>query len=187
MSISTEKPIFNYEKFFFRQMNPNLILKQYHMKLIAFLTILIILITFPGLSFGEGEMVLRKETLAWAVTIDDDVCYRLFTIKVGEDVPDMRDQPCFFRDGKYTLTLTGPPETTVTLFGKFNYKKGNGFLTIKKKDNRKIWLLDLIYFPANQWFYSEANEDSGAFETFYKPSPLFEESLYSIKWGLNDQ
>ena len=37
------------------------------MKLTAFLTTLTILIGFPGLSFGEGEMVLRKETLAWAV------------------------------------------------------------------------------------------------------------------------
>ena len=99
----------------------------------------------------------------------------------------MRDKPCFLRDGKYTLTLTGPPGTNVTLFGKFNFKKGNGFLTIKKKDNRKIWLLDLIYFPAGQWFYTEATEDSGAYETFYNPSPNFEESIYSIKWGANDQ
>jgi len=157
------------------------------MKLIAFLTSLTILISFPGLSFGEDEMVLRKETLAWAVTIDDDVCYMLFAIKVGEDVPDMRDQPCFFRDGKFSLTISGPPETTVTLFGKFNFKKGNGFLTIKKKDDRKIWLLDLIYFPAGQWFYTEATEDSGAYETFYNPSPNFEESIFSIKWGANDQ
>ena len=157
------------------------------MKLTAFLTALTVLIGFPGLSFGKDEMVMRKEPLDWAVTRDGDVCYRLFSIKVGDDVPDMRDQPCFFRDGKYTLTLTGPPGTTVTLFGKFNFKKGNGFLTIKKKDNRKIWLLDLIYFPADQWFFSEANENSGAFETFYKPSPNFEESLYSIKWGPNDQ
>ena len=157
------------------------------MKLTAFLTALTVLIGFPGLSFGKNEMVMRKEPLDWAVTRDGDVCYRLFSIKVGDDVPDMRDQPCFFRDGKFSLTISGPPGTTVTLFGKFNFKKGNGFLTIKKKDNRKIWLLDLIYFPADQWFYSEANEDSGAFETFYKPSPIFEESLYSIKWGDNDQ
>ena len=157
------------------------------MKLTAFLTTLIILIGFPGLSFGKGEMVLRKETLAWAVTIDDDVCYMLFAIKVGEDVPDMRDQPCFFRDGKFTFTLTGPPGTTVTLFGKFNFKKGNGFLTINKKDHRKIWLLDLTYFPSDQWFYSEANDNSGAFETFYNPSPNFDESIFSIKWGANDQ
>ena len=157
------------------------------MKLTAFLTTLTILIFFPGLSLGTDEMVMRKETLPWAVTIDDDVCYMLITIKVGDDVPDMRDKPCFLRDGKFTLTISGPPGTTVTLFGKFNFKKGNGFLTIKKKDHRKIWLLDLIYFPAGQWYYSEANENSGAFETFYNPSPMFEESIFSIKWGVNPQ
>ena len=157
------------------------------MKLTAFLTVLTILIGFPGLSFGKDEMVMRKETLPWAVTIDDDVCYMLFPIKVGEDVPDMREKPCFLRDGKFSLTITGPPGTTVTLFGKFNFKKGNGFLTIKKKDHRTIWLLDLTYFPAGQWFFSEANEKSGAFETFYNPSPNFDESIFSIKWGTNDQ
>ena len=157
------------------------------MKLTAFLTALTILIFIPGHSFGKDEMVMRKETLAWAVTIDDDVCYQLIPIGVGEDVPDMRDKPCGLRDGKFTLTLSGPPGTTVTLFGKFNFKKGNGFLTIKKKDHRKIWLLDLIYFPAGQWYTSEANENSGAFETFYNHSPIFDESIYSIKWGANDQ
>ena len=99
----------------------------------------------------------------------------------------MRDKPCGLRDGKFSLTISGPPGTTVTIFGKYNFKKGNGFLTIKKKDHREIWLLDLIYFPAGQWFYTEATEDSVAFETFYNPSPNFEESIYSIKWGRNDQ
>ena len=153
------------------------------MKLTAFLTALTILIGFPGISLGEDEMVMRKETLPWTVTIDDDVCYMLITIKAGEDVPDMRDKPCFLRDGKFTLTITGPPGTTVTLFGKYNFEKGNGFLIIKKKDDKKIWLQDIIAFPPDQWFYSEANEDSGAFDAFYNPSPMFEQSLYSIKWG----
>ena len=157
------------------------------MKLTAFLTALTILFGFPGLSFGKDEMVMRKETLAWAVTIDDDVCYRLITIKVGEDVPDMRDKPCGLRDGNFSPTISGPPGTIVTLFGKYNFEKGNGFLTIKKKDHREIWLLDLIYFPAGRWFHTEETEDSGAFETFYNPSPNFEESIYSIKWGRNDQ
>ena len=157
------------------------------MKLTAFLTTFTILICIPDPSFGKDEMVMRKEPLDWAVTRDGDVCYRLFSIKVGDDVPDMRDQPCFFRDGKFSLTISGPPGTTVTLFGKFNFKKGNGFLTIKKKDNRKIWLLDLTYFPSDQWYTSEANDNSGAFETFYNPSPNFDESIFSIKWGANDQ
>ena len=157
------------------------------MKNTIFTITLIFLFGFTNCSFAKDGIVLRKETMYWAVTIDDDVCYKLIDIEVGRDVPDMRDEPCSLRDGKFSFTITGPPGTTVTLFGKFNFKKGNGFLTIKKKDQRKIWLLDLIYFPAGQWYYSEANEDSGAFETFYNPSPIFEESISSIKWGTNDQ
>tara|TARA_B100001179_G_scaffold184870_1_gene140536 strand:- start:90 stop:563 length:474 start_codon:yes stop_codon:yes gene_type:complete len=157
------------------------------MKLTAFLTALTVLIGFPGLSFGKDEMVMRKEPLDWTVTRDGDVCYKLIPIEVGHDVPDMRDEPCSSRDGKFSLTISGPPGTIVTLFGKYNFEKGNGFLTIKKKDHREIWLLDLIYFPAGRWFHTEETEDSGAFETFYNPSPNFEESIYSIKWGRNDQ
>ena len=157
------------------------------MKLTAFLTALTVLIGFPGLSFGKDEMVMRKEPLDWTVTRDGDVCYKLIPIEVGHDVPDMRDKPCSSRDGKFSLTISGPPGTIVTLFGKYNFEKGNGFLTIKKKDHREIWLLDLIYFPAGRWFHTEETEDSGAFETFYNPSPNFEESIYSIKWGRNDQ
>jgi len=157
------------------------------MKLTAFLTALTISIGFPGVSFGKNEMVMRKEPLDWTVTRDGDVCYKLIPIEVGHDVPDMRDKPCGLRDGKFSLTISGPPGTTVTLFGKYNFEKGNGFLTIKKKDYREIWLLDLISFPTGRWFYTKETEDSGAFETFYNPSPNFEESIYSIKWGANDQ
>ena len=49
------------------------------MKLTALLTALTILITFPGLSFGEGEMVMRKETLPWTVTIDDLIHFQQIT------------------------------------------------------------------------------------------------------------
>ena len=153
------------------------------MILTVFLTALTILIGIPGLSFGKDEMVMRKEPLDWAATRDGDVCYMLIRIEVGEDVPDMRDKPCFLRDGKFSLTISGPPGTTVTLFGKYNFKKGNGFLIIKKKDDKKIWLQDIIAFPPDQWFYSEANDDSGAFDAFYNPSPMFEQSVHSIKWG----
>jgi hypothetical protein len=153
------------------------------MKITIFTITLIFLIGFTNFTFAKDEIVLRKETMYWAVTIDDDVCYKLIDIEVGRDVPDMRDQPCSLRDGKFSFTITGPPGTTVTLFGDYNFKKGNGFLIIKKKDEKKIWLQDIIAFPPDQWFYSEANENSGAFDAFYNPSPMFEQSLYSIKWG----
>jgi hypothetical protein len=156
------------------------------MKITIFTITLIFLIGFANCTFAKDEIVLRKETMYWAVTIDDDVCYKLINIEVGRDISDMRDEPCSSRDGKFSFTITGPPGTTVTLFGEYNFKKGNGFLTIKKKDDKKIWVQDIIAYPPDQWFYSEANENSGAFDAFYNPSPMFEQSLYSIKWGENN-
>ena len=153
------------------------------MKITIFTITLIFLIGFTNFTFAKDEIVLRKETMYWAVTIDDDVCYKLIDIEVGRDVADMRDEPCSLRDGKFSFTITGPTGTTVTLFGRYNFKKGNGFLIIKKKDDKKIWLQDIIDLPPDQWFYSEANDDSGAFDAFYNPSPMFEQSLHSIKWG----
>ncbi len=153
------------------------------MKNTIFTITLIFLFGFANCSFAKDGIVLRKETMYWAVTIDDDVCYKLIDIEVGRDVADMRDEPCSLRDGKFSFTITGPTGTTVTLFGRYNFKKGNGFLIIKKKDDKKIWLQDIIDLPADQWFYSEANDDSGAFDAFYNPSPMFEQSLHSIKWG----
>ena len=153
------------------------------MKNTIFTITLIFLLGFTICSFAKEGIVLRNETMYWAVTIDDDVCYKLIDIEVGRDVADMRDEPCSLRDGKFSFTITGPTGTTVTLFGRYNFKKGNGFLIIKKKDDKKIWLQDIIDLPPDQWFYSEANDDSGAFDAFYNPSPMFEQSLHSIKWG----
>jgi hypothetical protein len=104
---------------------------------------------------------------------------------MGRDVSDMRDEPCGYSDGMFSLILSGPPETSVIIFGDYNFKKENGYLIIKKKDDIVIWLLDLISFPANQWFTSKANDNSGAFETFYSESPTFEQLVSSIKWENN--
>jgi len=129
---------------------------------------------------------MEKKVLHWSsMGISDNACMELITIEEGRDVPDMRKEQCGYTDGKYEVTLSGPPGTTVTFFGKYGFKKGNGFLTIKKKDNQKLWLLDLASFPAGEWFTSEATNDSGAFEVFYNASPQFEQSVSSIKWGNN--
>jgi len=88
---------------------------------------LIFLFGFTNCTFAKDEIVLRKETMYWAVTIDDDVCYKLIDIEVGRDVPDMRDEPCSLSDGKFSFTITGPPGTTVTLFGSITLKKVMAF------------------------------------------------------------
>ena len=158
------------------------------MKTSTFLIILSFLFCFPSFGFAKNELVMRKEFLYWTNSGKTGAfsCYWMIRIDEGQDVPDMRKEPCGNNDGKFSFTLSGPPGTTVTFFGKYNFEKGNGYLTIKKKDDRMIWLLDMISFPAGQWHFSEATDDSGAFEAFYQASPIFEQSVSSIKWGNND-
>ena len=163
------------------------------MKITSFIIALIFLIVFPSCTFAKDELVMEKELMWWAINgqSGDSACFQLIYIEVGRDVSDMRDEllaaSCGLSDGKYSLTLSGPPGTTVTFFGNYNFKKGNGFLTIRKKDDQKLWLLDLTDFPAGQWHTSEATDDSGAFESFYNPSPMFEQQVSSIKWGENNK
>tara|TARA_B100001123_G_C14839037_1_gene839321 strand:- start:70 stop:369 length:300 start_codon:yes stop_codon:yes gene_type:complete len=95
----------------------------------------------------------------------------------------MREESCEFNEGKFSITLSGNPGTTVTFFGKFYYEKGNGSLAVRKIDHRTIWLLSLGNLPVGQWVTSDATYDSRAFEVFYNASPIFEQSASSIKWG----
>ena len=163
------------------------------MKIKVFIILIIFIICFPIAGLAKDELVMEKELMYWAINgqSGDSACFQLIYIDVGRDVPDMRDElwaaACDLTDGKYSLTLTGPPGTTVTFFGNYNFKKGNGFLTIRKKDDQKLWLLDLTDFPAGQWHTSEATDDSGALESFYNPSPMFEQQVSSIKWGENNK
>jgi hypothetical protein len=153
------------------------------MKITAFLSIF--LTYFPLIGFAQDELVMQKEFMYWESTISDSSCNQLIYIELGRDVPDLREEPCGNINGKFSLTLSGPPGTTLTLFGDYDYNKENGFLIIRKIDDQQLWLLDLIAFPAGQWFSSKDNKNSGAFETFYNPSPTFEESISSLKWGSN--
>ena len=162
------------------------------MKAIRFITLTFFIISSfisfsPNSSFARNELVMTKEVMYWATCSrnSDSPCSRRIKIEIGRDVSDMRDEPCGYSDGTFSLTLSGPPETTVIIFGDYNFKKENGYLIIKKKDDRVIWLLDLISFPANQWFATKANDNSGAFETFYSASPTFEQFISSVKWEDN--
>ena len=152
------------------------------MEIRAFMLTCSLLICFPTLGFAKDELVMQKEFMYWNSSIVTD-CGHLTHIELGQDVPDIREEACGSINGKFSLTLSGPPGTTLTLFGNYDYNEENGFLIIRKSDDRKLWLLDLSSFPADQWLSTKANRDSGAFETFYKPSPIFEQSISSIKWG----
>jgi hypothetical protein len=153
------------------------------MEIRAFLLTCSLLICFPILGFAKDELVMQKEFMYWNSSTEIYPCSQLTHIKFGQDVPDIREEACGPLNGKFSLTLSGPPGTTLTLFGNYNYDQENGFLIIRKSDDRKLWLLDLSSLPEDQWLSTKANRDSGAFETFYNPSPIFEQSISSIKWG----
>ena len=110
-------------------------------------------------------------------------CDRLIYVKAGKDLSNFRDMPCYLRDAKVTATLDGPVGTTVTLFANNMYAQGKGYIVIRKTDDRKVWLLDLMDFPDSKWDMIEANSESGGYKVFYKNGPAFDSNVSSLKWG----
>ncbi|GJL79107.1 MAG: hypothetical protein NPINA01_20960 [Nitrospinaceae bacterium] len=131
---------------------------------------------------NEGELVLDKIRLDFQISLGDSSCDELMNIASGKNIPDMRGFDCYHRTGKYTLTLAGPPGTTVTLFGEVSFGKDRGYLVIRKTDDRPVWLLDLEDFTSDQWNRVEAKRQSGAYEVFYHAAPIFSQNVSSIKW-----
>lgn len=149
-----------------------------------FFTALIFSLCFPALLFAsQGRLVFDKLRLDIHISMGDSACDELMPVDAGKDIPDMRGMDCYERTGKYTLTLDGPPGTTVTLFGTFSYGKESGYLVIRKMDNRLVWILHLEDFPNEIWSAREAGKDSGAYEVFYHAAPIFAQNVSSLKWG----
>ena len=160
------------------------------MKAINIIFALYLMIGFSPLAYAlEGKLMLSKEQLFDTGPAIDFFgnrgdCESLFYVDAGKNIPDMRrDFRNYFCEGMYTMTLDGPPGTLVTLFGGFDYDKQGGYLVLKKKDDRRLWILHLEEFPGNRWVTSEANKDSGAYEAYYRPSPNFRRNVSSVKWG----
>ena len=145
---------------------------------------LMLCMLFPAMSFAsKGQLMLDKVRLDINIGRGDSACDELEYIDIGKDVPDMRDFRCYERSGKYNVTLRGPAGTTLSLFGSFTYGSERGFIVIRKKDDRQVWILHLEDFPAGKWSSHEASKDSGAFDVFYHAAPIFEQNVSSIKWG----
>lgn len=143
---------------------------------------------FPALASADSGLVLHKEPLFERQSNflggnDPTGCDELYKVKAGKDVSDMRDFQYFNCEGKYTLYMEGPSGNTVTVFGDFNFKAGGGYLIIRKRDDRLVWLLDLEAFPAGQWITVPATADSGSYDAYYQAAPRFEENIASVKWG----
>ncbi len=135
----------------------------------------------PGFA-NEGKLMLDKILMDFNLAVGDSACDEIMSIDSGKDVEDMRQYRCYHRTGKYTMALIGPAGTLVTLFGKYSFNKERGYLIVRKKDDKLVWILDLEDFPHRRWVNSIATTDSGAYDTFYSSAPIFEQNVSSIKW-----
>lgn len=131
----------------------------------------------------RGTLILYKEPIYEFESARKGFCDGLFDVKSGENVSDMRDFRDYHCQGRYTLTLDGNAGRMVTLFGKFNFAKDWGYLIIVKKDNRKVWLIDLEDLPADRWVRRDGIDNTGAYEAFYHESAQFSQNVSSVKWG----
>ena len=142
---------------------------------------------FPAVNWvGETktEVVLFKELLeAGTLFGKGRDCNEVYTIKKGRDYPDLRDMNNYFCEGEYSLTLDGPPGTTITVYGQFFFGEAHGYLTLTKTDHRRVWLWDLEDFPDGKWVVAEANKDTGAYEVYFHAGPNFKMRLGSVKWN----
>ena len=156
------------------------------MKIKIFIVGIMIVLIHSSLVFAKQELMLSKEQqfdTGPAIDGHHRDCEALFYVDSGKDIADMRrDFRNYFCEGMYTLTLDGPKGATVTLFGSFNFGQERGYLVLRKKDDRKIWLLELEEHPANRWSTTKANAQSGAYEAFYYPAPNFRRNVSSVKW-----
>jgi len=159
------------------------------MKIKIFFGGLILVLVCSSVVFAKQELMLSKEQMFDSGPALDrhpfsSDCEALYYVDLKEDVEDMRrDFRNYFCPGMFTLTLDGPPGTTLTLFGSFFFGKERGFLVLKKRDDRKVWILHLEDFPDEQWFTSEATNKSGGYEAYYYPAPNFRRNVSSLKWG----
>ena len=162
------------------------------MRFYQIILILIVLTAFSAVaSAGKAneELTLYKDPL-YEINSPryNGSCEGLFFVDSGKDNSDLRDDFQYYHcEGRYSLTLDGPKDKLVTLFGGFNYGEEGGFLILRKADDKKVWVLDLMDFPANQWVKVPQQKgfdgEYGAYEIFYSPSPIFDQKISSLKWG----
>ncbi|MDH3256278.1 MAG: hypothetical protein OEM27_01565 [Nitrospinota bacterium] len=135
----------------------------------------------------RGALILNKIPIFEFESPNKLACIELYDIKYGQNVADVREDPVNNRNaycqGRYEMTVRGEPGRTVTLYAQFNFGQENGFLVVKKTDDRKVWIYDLESLPPGRWTTVPASHDSGGYEAFYHSGPAFDRNLSSIKWG----
>jgi len=111
-------------------------------------------------------------------------CADFVSFDKDENRGDFSSFPYYYQTGYYTINLSGPKGTAVTLFGDKNFSADHGYLTLIKLDAGPIEIENLEGFEANSWITRKAGEnDSGAYRAFYHPYPQFKTRIASVKWG----
>ena len=142
----------------------------------------IVAVGFPAVNWAgetKTEVVLFKELLeAGTLFGKGRDCNEVYTIKKGRDYPDLRDMNNYFCEGEYSLTLDGPPGTTITVYGQFFFGEAHGYLTLTKTDHRRVWLCDLEDFPDGKWVVAEPTRTQGLMKCIFMPAPILK-----CAWG----
>ena len=112
-----------------------------------------------------------------------DSCEGSMKLASGKDVDDLRGFDYYFCSGIYSIILDGPAGATVTLFADFQYRPESGYLVIRKKDDKRVWISELAAFGKMNWQTVNATQDIGAFQVFYREGPQFAQSVSSVRWG----
>ena len=148
------------------------------------------LVTIAEAGKENGDLTLYKDPILEFTSARGigSICQGPFTLEGGKDTPDLRNNLRNFHcQGKFSLAMEGPKDKMITLFGGFNYSKENGFMIIRKTNDKKVWIPDLMNHPANQWVSvtppTGHDEEYGTYEVFYSPTPNFDQKLASLKWG----
>jgi hypothetical protein len=156
------------------------------MKLKTIWLLLIVTFAFPPVNWAvetKTELILFRETFdPFTIFHSGRMCENVYYLKKGRNAEDLRDMRNHFCEGEYTMTLDGPPGTTVTLYGQFFYGEDRGAITVTKTDNRQVWIWDLEDFPDRKWVVAEANKSTGGYEVFYKAATNFKINIGSVKW-----
>ncbi len=156
------------------------------MNIIHSIAIFIILSGFsPSISLA-GELALFKDSITDEFVRHpfDAGCSGIFKVNQDENVLDMRDFQYYFCQGIYSLTLDGPANTIVTLFGSFFYETDRGYLILRKTDDRKVGSIDLESLEPGKWFHVDPEDMRyGSYDFYYHDGPYFKRNISSVKWG----
>jgi len=161
-------------------------MEESFLRVIRGIPILVVFLGFAPLTSLAGELALLKESITEEGTIHpfSMECSGIFYVKQDANVQDMSDFQDYSCEGIYSLTLEGPINTTVTLFGNFFYITDRGYLILRKTDDRKVWVISLESFKPGTWFHVDSKDKRyGSYDIYYHEGWHFERNISSVKWG----